>query len=71
MHLAAKGEWRNPPLGAPDYCRVSKSFLRRRQLLNGLVSLSGEPFRPHRGAFIPVFQIGVHPGLLPENRRDP
>jgi hypothetical protein len=71
MHLAAKGEWRNPPLGAPNYYRVSKSFLRLRKLLKGLVSLPGEPLRKHRGAFVPVFQIGVNRGLLPENLRDP
>jgi hypothetical protein len=71
MHLAAKGEWRNPPLGAPDYYRVSKSLLRLRKLLKGLVSLPGEPFRKHRGAFVPIFQIGGNRGLLPENLRDP
>jgi hypothetical protein len=70
MHLAAKGEWRNPPLGAPDYYRVSKSFLRLRKLLKGLVSLPGEPFRKHRGAFVPVFQVGLNRGLLPENQRE-
>jgi hypothetical protein len=35
-----------------------------------LVPLPGDPFQPHRGAFIPVFKIGVHAGLLPENQRD-
>jgi hypothetical protein len=57
------------PFGAPDYYRVSKSFLRLRQLLKGLVSLPGEPFRKHRGAFVPVFQVRLNRGLLPENRR--
>jgi hypothetical protein len=51
--------------------RVSKSFLRLRKLLKGLVSLPGEPFLKHRGAFVSVFQIGDNRGLLPENRRDP
>jgi hypothetical protein len=71
MRLAATGEWRNPALGSPDYFRVSKAFSRLRQLLRGLVSLPGDPFRKHRGAFVPVFQVGVNRSLLPENQRDP
>jgi hypothetical protein len=70
MRLAATGEWRNPALGAPDYFRVSKAFSRLRQVIMGLVSLPGDPFRKHRGAYIPVFRIGVHHSLLPENQRD-
>jgi hypothetical protein len=70
MRLATKGEWRNPALGSPDYFRVSKAFLRLRQLLKGLVSLPGEPFQKHRGAFVPVFQIGLNRGLVGVNRRD-
>jgi hypothetical protein len=41
-----------------------QSFLRLRQLLKGLVSLPGEPFKKHRGAFIPVFQIGTNRRVL-------
>jgi hypothetical protein len=63
MRLAATGEWRNPALGSPDFFRVSKAFLRLRQLLKGLVSLPGKPFRKLRGAYIPVFQIGLDPKL--------
>ena len=71
MRLAADGEWRNPPLGSAEYERVSRAFRRLRKLLMALVPLPGDPFQPHRGAFVPVFQIGVNRGLLPENRRDP
>jgi hypothetical protein len=71
MTLAADGEWRNPPLGSAEYERVSRTFRRLRKLLMALVPLPGDPFRPHRGAFVPAFQIGVNRGLLPENRRDP
>jgi hypothetical protein len=71
MRLAADGEWRNPPLGSAEYERVSRAFRRLRKLLMALVPLPGDPFQPHRGAFVPAFQIGVNRGLLPENRRDP
>jgi hypothetical protein len=57
------------PAAGINIYRVSKSFLRLRKLLKGLVSLPGEPFRKHRGAFVPVFQIGVNRGMLSENRR--
>jgi hypothetical protein len=69
MRLAADGEWRNPPLGSAQYERVSRAFRRLRKLLLALVPLPGDPFQPHRGAFVPVFEIGVNRGLLPENLR--
>jgi hypothetical protein len=69
MTLAADGEWRNPPLGSAEYERVSRAFRRLRKLLMALVPLPGDPFQPHRGSFVPVFEIGVHAGLLPENQR--
>ena len=53
-----------------EYERVSRTFRRLRKLLMALVPLPGDPFQPYRGAFVPVFQIGVHAGLLPENQRD-
>ena len=71
MTLAATGEWRNPPLGSAEYERVSRAFRRLRKLLMALVPPPGDPFQPHRGAFVAVFQIGVNRGLLPENLRDP
>jgi hypothetical protein len=71
MRLAADGEWRNPPLGSAEYERVSRRFRRLRKLLMALVPLPGDPFQPHRGAFVPVFLIGVNRGLLPENIREP
>jgi hypothetical protein len=70
MQLAAKGEWRNPPLASPDHERTSRAFRRLRALLQTLVPLPGNPFRKHRGAYIPVFQIGLHRTLLPENQRE-
>jgi hypothetical protein len=59
MLPTAKGEWRNPPHGAPGNFRVGKSFLRLLRLLKGLVLLPGDPFGKHRGALVPVFRIGV------------
>jgi hypothetical protein len=70
MTLAAKGEWRNPPLGSAEYERVSRTFRRLRKLLMALVPLPGDPFQPHCGAFVPVFQIGICQGLLPESQRE-
>ena len=63
MRLAADGEWRNPPLGSLEYERVSRAFRRLRQLLQALVPLPGDPFKKLRGAFIPLFQVSLHPGL--------
>ncbi len=63
MRLAADGEWRNPPLGSIEYERVSRAFRRLRQLLQALVPLPGDPFKKLRGAFIPLFQVSLHPGL--------
>ena len=71
MRLAADGEWRNPSLGSAEYERVSRAFRRLRKLLMALVPLPGDPFKKHRGAFVPVFQIGVCQGLLPESQREP
>lgn len=64
MTLAAKGEWRNPAVSSPDYDRVSKAFQRLQTLLRALVPLPGKPFRKSAGAFVPVFQIRIHPKLL-------
>jgi hypothetical protein len=66
MRLAADGEWRNPPLGSLEYERVSRAFRRLRQLLQALVPLPGDPFSKLHGAFIPLFQIRLHPGLEAE-----
>ena len=63
MRLAADGEWRNPPLGSLEYERVSRAFRRLRQLLQALVPLPGDPFKKLCGAFIPLFQVSLHPGL--------
>jgi hypothetical protein len=63
MTLAAKGEWRNPPLSSPDYERVSKAFQRLQTLLRTLVPLPGRPFRKSDGAFVPLFQARIHPRL--------
>ena len=72
MRLAADGEWRNPSLGSLEYERVSRAFRRLRQLLQALVPLPGDPFKKLRGAFIPVFQVSLHPGLEAEiTRREP
>jgi hypothetical protein len=59
-----------PRSARPIISGSSKAFLRLRQLLKGLVSLPGDPFRKHRGAYIPVFQIGIHRSLLPETGCD-
>ncbi len=64
MTLAAKGEWRNPPSSEPDYDRVSKAFQRLQSLLRTLVPLPGTPFRKSAGAFVPIFQIRIHPKLF-------
>jgi hypothetical protein len=64
MSLAAKGEWRNPPPSSADYERVSKAFHRLRSLLSQLVPLPGKPFKRSRGAFVPLFEVGIHPRLL-------
>jgi hypothetical protein len=64
MTLAAKGEWRNPPGSAPDYDRISKAFQRLQTLLRTLVPLPGKPFQKSAGAFVPIFQIRIHPKLL-------
>ncbi len=63
MRLAADGEWRNPPLGSPEYERVSRAFRRLRELLQALVPLPGDPFKKLRRAFIPLFQVSLHPDL--------
>jgi hypothetical protein len=63
MTLAAKGEWRNPPISSPDYDRVAKSFNRLQALLRALVPLPGKPFQKSGGAFVPVFQTRIHPNL--------
>jgi hypothetical protein len=63
MTLAAKGEWRNPPLSSPDYDRVSKAFQRLRTLLRAMVPLPGKPFKKSSGAFVPIFQIRIHANL--------
>jgi len=64
MRLAADGEWRNPPLESAAYERVSRSFRRLRRLLQALVPLPGDPFKKHRGAFIPLFNVTLHPDLM-------
>lgn len=64
MTLAAKGEWRNPPGYSADYERVCKAFQRLQTLLRTLVPLPGKPFRKSSGAFVPLFQIRIHPKLL-------
>jgi len=64
MTLAAQGEWRNPPLSSTDYDRVSKAFQRLQNLLRSLVPLPGKPFKKSAGAFVPIFQIRIHPKLL-------
>ena len=63
MRLAADGEWRNPPLGSLEYERVSRAFRRLRQLLQALVPLPGDPFKKQHAAFIPLFQVSLHPDL--------
>jgi hypothetical protein len=63
MTLAANGEWRNPPLSSPDYDRVSKAFQRLQNLLRALVPLPGKPFKKSSGAFVPIFNIRIHPNL--------
>ncbi|MCX6875286.1 MAG: hypothetical protein NTW21_15985 [Verrucomicrobia bacterium] len=63
MRLAADGEWRTPPLGFLEYERVSRAFRRLKQLLQTLVPMPGDPFKKLRGAFIPLFQVSLHPGL--------
>jgi hypothetical protein len=63
MTLAAKGEWRNPPLSFPDYDRVSKAFQRLQTLLRALVPLPAKPFQKSSGAFVPIFNIRIHPTL--------
>ena len=65
MTLAVKREWRNPPSDAPTHESVRKNFKRLDELLRSLVSLPGKPFRRMRGAFIPVFQVNLHPDLGP------
>ena len=64
MTLAAKGEWRNPPGSSPDYDRVTKAFQRLQTFLRSLVPLPGKPFKKSAGAFVPIFQIQIHPKLL-------
>jgi len=64
MTLAAKGEWRNPHGSSPDYDRVSKAFQRLQTLLKALVPLPEKPFRKSDAAFVPIFQIQIHPKLL-------
>jgi len=66
MTLAAKGEWRNPPLSSSDYVRVSKAFHRLQTILRALVPLPGKPFRKSAGAFVPIFQVRIHAKLLRE-----
>jgi hypothetical protein len=51
---------RNPPLSSPDHERIGRALRCLRALLQALVPLPGSPFRKHRGAYLPVFQIGVH-----------
>lgn len=64
MMLAAKGEWRNPPGSSADYERVCKAFQRLQTLLRTLVPLPGKPFKKSANAFVPIFQIRIHPKLL-------
>jgi hypothetical protein len=64
MTLAVKREWRNPPSDAADHESVRKNFHRLEELLRALVPLPGKPFQRLRGAFIPVFQVSLHPDLL-------
>jgi hypothetical protein len=45
MRLAAKGEWRNPPLMSIEYERVSRNLRRLRKLLQALVNIPGDPFK--------------------------
>jgi hypothetical protein len=63
MTLAAKGEWRNPPLLSPDYERVSKAFQRLQNLLRALVPLPGRPFKKSAGASVPLFHVRIHEAL--------
>jgi hypothetical protein len=63
MTLAAKGEWRNPPLLSPDYERVSKAFQQLQNLLRALVPLPGKPFKKSAGASVPLFHVRIHPAL--------
>lgn len=67
MLLVRDGEWRNPPLTSPTHERVSRAFRRLRALLKTLVPLPGDPFRKHRGAYVPVFQVGLHRGTMPDD----
>ncbi len=70
MRLAVDGQWRNPSLADAEYYRVSKAFLRLRQLLQSLAPPPGQPFKKVRGAFVPVFRIRLHPDLLAGVDRD-
>jgi hypothetical protein len=44
--------------------RVPEAFHRLRALLSQFVPLPGKPFKRSRGAFVPLFEVAVHPGLL-------
>ena len=66
MHLAVRGEWRNPPASSPDYERVSKAFRRLRGLLQALVPLPGDPFRKERGSYFPKFALRLDPDIIPD-----
>jgi hypothetical protein len=70
MTLAAKGEWRNPPISSPDYDRVSKAFQRLQTLLRALVPLPDRPLRKAHGAFVPVFHVKIHQDLRQERQQD-
>lgn len=64
MALAAKGQWRNPPVSSRDYERVSKAFQRLQYLLRTIVPLPDKPFRKSTNFFLPAFKIRIHPKLL-------
>jgi hypothetical protein len=63
MTLAAKGEWRNPPLSSPEYERISKVFQRLQTMLRTLVPLPGRPFKKSAGASLPLFHVRIHEAL--------
>jgi hypothetical protein len=50
-------------LGGPTY-RCCEAFRRLRALLSQLVPLPGKPFKRSRGAFVPLFEVGIHPRLM-------
>ncbi len=56
-HMAAQGEWMNPPSDHPNHEATRKAFRRLEEELKKLIPINGDPFVRSHGAWRAAFQL--------------